>query len=84
MTAALEVLAIGTRVQMHFPADPIDGIVTAVCIRHYEHVTYEVVWWDGRQRKCEWLEGCELTVPGEMNFQPIGFHQGTLPVPSPP
>lgn len=37
----------------------ISATVTAVFIR-FDRVSYEVVWWDGRNRKCECLEACEV------------------------
>lgn len=45
--------------------------VVAICIKGGA-VTYQCVWWDGRQRRCEWIEECEI-VYRERPTQRIGF-----------
>lgn len=35
--------------------------VTGVTIRDGGNVRYEVVWWAGAVRYCEWVEACEVT-----------------------
>lgn len=41
----------------------IDAVITAVCIRDNFHITYEVVSWNGNDRRCEWLESFEVNPP---------------------
>jgi len=36
------------------------GVVLEICIKSSGN-QYRVVWWDGNNRKSEWLEECELT-----------------------
>lgn len=55
------VLPIGSHVRVAGP-DGFDGRIMAVSVRGDYHVTYEVVWWDGRDRKAEWLEPTELSL----------------------
>ncbi len=55
-------------------ANELTGVVTAISIRAYQNL-YEVVWWDGKTRKCEWLQDVELkAVSGEPQLR-IGFRQ---------
>jgi hypothetical protein len=73
----LEVLAIGAAVHIGPAAgthpDPIAAMVTAVTIRAAGQVVYEVVWWDGRSRHCEWVQPCEITTDGPARMMTIGF-----------
>ena len=40
-------------------------------------VSYQVAWWDGNNRKCEWLEQSEVeSISPNGPFLPIGFHGG--------
>jgi hypothetical protein len=51
--------------------------VTQVCVLPEGRVRYEVVWWDGRTRKSEWVEPFELRVAaGNGGTVRIGFHGG--------
>jgi hypothetical protein len=52
--------------------DDIHATILGVCIRACNHVTYEVEWWDGRDRKVEWLEESSI---GSILAEdlPIGF-----------
>lgn len=75
--ATLEVLAIGTRVRLGDPADPIPGTILGISIREAGRVTYEVVWWDGRERRSEWLERAEFEMEkGGGRAVRIGFGSG--------
>lgn len=53
-----EMIPIGTKVKF---ANNIDGVVVACTIRAMGRI-YNVVWWDGRSRRCEWLEEIELEI----------------------
>ena len=56
----LSLLAVGTKVEIGYGADHVVGHVNAICIRERDYVTYEVVWWDGRNRRSEWLARGEI------------------------
>ena len=62
--------AIGVSVRI---ADDIPAVITAVCVRSGTSVTYECVWWDGRNRKCEWLTTDEIEADDESEEMTIGF-----------
>ena len=50
------------------------GIITAISIRGTDD-TYEVAWWDGKERKTAWLSHDEIVSAGTpANMQEIGFH----------
>lgn len=54
----MEVYEIGTAVLID---GDIPATITALNIRGLEHrVTYEVMWWDERTRKTEWLDPFEI------------------------
>jgi hypothetical protein len=46
--------------------------VTAASIRSAA-LSYEVVWWDGKTRCCQWVDPCEIDSAGEVEKQTIGF-----------
>lgn len=56
--------------------DKMTGIITGICIRSGYNVTYEVAWWDGRQRKCEWLQSHEVESKKKRYPLKIGFGNG--------
>ena len=51
----------------------VSGTVCAVCIRG-GRITYEVAWWSGATRSCEWVEEHEVTTCPRSKKQNIGFH----------
>ena len=60
MGQTLEVIACGEVVSIGGEGDePIKAIVTGVLVRG-DLVQYEVVWWNGRARSCEWVNACEV------------------------
>jgi sugar lactone lactonase YvrE len=68
----LEVYRPGSEVRI---GKDISAIVNAVCISANGRVTYEVVWWDGRTRKSDWLASCEVEQSSEKSDRKsIGFH----------
>lgn len=65
----MEFFAIGSPVLIE---EDVTGKITAICIRS-DNVQYEVVWWSGRSRYCEWLEPCEITMVADTQTTAIGF-----------
>lgn len=64
----------GTRVRLSVGKDAVVGTVTAVCLRD-KSITYEIVWWDGRIRKCEWVsEGEAIPIEGSSETK-LGFRE---------
>ena len=58
----MEVYEIGAQVMLD---GNIPATVTAINIRGVEHrLTYEVTWWDERNRKCEWVDPFEIKSTG--------------------
>lgn len=53
--------------------DEFAGVVCQACIREGGAVQYQVAWWNGRERRCEWLEACEVVTAQEAARQEIGF-----------
>jgi predicted transcriptional regulator len=66
----VEVLAQGSAVII---GENIEATITAVTLRD-QNIFYEVVWWDGRIRRCEWLQRKELKVTGKGKTIKIGFN----------
>lgn len=62
------VLQLGSKVEI---GGRIHGIVTAISIRP-RGIAYECVWWDGNNRRCEFLEEMEIT-PLTDEKRSIGF-----------
>lgn len=52
--------------------EDLQGLINQVNIAGKDHVTYQVVWWVGNERKCEWLDDHELALPKEPKLK-IGF-----------
>lgn len=67
----VEVFALGALVTLLHPK--LDAVITAVNIRE-EGTTYEVVWWDGKARKCEWVTAAEIDA-GDDERRRIGFRK---------
>jgi hypothetical protein len=56
--------------------DTVPAQVRQICISANEDVEYEVVWWDGRDRKMTWLSAFELKVDPDKEtlLFDVGFH----------
>ena len=67
----IEVYPIGSHVCVVRPEEFL-AMVVAVSIRGEGRVSYECVWWDGKTRRCEWLETCEVH-SRDTTRQRIGF-----------
>lgn len=70
----IEVYDTGTKVKIGAYGDMVPGIVTAVAIYDWG-VQYQVAWWNGRDRKSEWLNHLELKFDAEAegNKREVGF-----------
>ena len=66
----LEVIPIGENVELF---EKVAAVVVAICIRENSHITYQCVWWDGNNRKCEWLENFEVTPSNPKSQMSIGY-----------
>jgi len=52
----------------------VSGKVLQVIVGHNRAVQYQVTWWSGNDRKCEWLHDCEVqSISPNGPFLPIGF-----------
>lgn len=70
----LTVIAPGSFVQIGpNPSDRLTGQVLQVNVRYNDCVSYLVVWWDGRTRKSEWMEACEVARLENTPLTTIGF-----------
>ena len=65
----LTVYAPGTEVDL---GEDLTGIVNQVMISGKDRVQYQVVWWVGNERKCEWLDAHEVLPLMESKLK-IGF-----------
>lgn len=54
---------------------PIPAKVASVQLSEGDVIKYECVYWNGRDRKVEWLSRHELSVPGGAPFVQIGFER---------
>ncbi len=61
----------GTEVDL---GEDLTGIVNQVAIAGNAHVTYQVAWWVGNERKCEWLAAHEVLPLTEPKLN-IGFYR---------
>jgi len=67
----IEVVDIGTKVEF---ADGLKGTITAICVRNpTKTINYEILYWDGRVRKVEWMNLEEFAVVDDDAFTTIGF-----------
>lgn len=66
----MEVYDIGSQVLID---GDIPATITSINIRGMEHrLTYEVMWWDERNRKTDWLDPFEIR-PQEVKHRQITF-----------
>lgn len=66
----IEVFAVGSAVMLH---GDIPASVLSISIRSVFDVDYKVVWWDGRNRKEEWVDHREVDAVGQNDTFKIGF-----------
>lgn len=69
---AVSVLPIGTPVRI---GKDVRAIVTEICIRGGDSVQYQCAWWDGLERKTEWLDQNEVSPDWDVDAKQvlIGF-----------
>ena len=66
----IEVLAIDELVTL---SEDIDAQIIGINIRANDKVLYDVVWWDGRTRRTEWVEASEIGWGHSPDKLQIGF-----------
>ncbi len=69
---SFDILKPGSMVKIGPNAD-LAAMILQVRIQEQDHVDYQVVWWNGKERKTEWITGLELTSRGWEDKQAIGF-----------
>ncbi len=72
---SLDVLKPGTEIKIG-PTQEITAMVLQVRIQEEDYVDYQVVWWNGKERKTEWLTGLEVRGGSWSAEQTIGFING--------
>lgn len=69
----LNIFKPGARVEIGDIKDPIESTVIEVCLHCGGHIAYKVAWWNGAERKEQWLEDHEVRSTDSGKRQPIGF-----------
>lgn len=69
----IEVYLIGSEVKVASEENAIKAKIIAIGIRSNDRVSYEISWWDGRSRKTDWIEACEIVGVDNANKMKIGF-----------
>lgn len=65
----LKIYRVGTKIKI---GKNIEATINGAAIYGGNRVQYQVVYWDGNDRKCEWIEGFEVDGPYE-ELRQIGF-----------
>lgn len=71
----MTVIPNGSAVSFGQGGDAIVGTTLSFRVSGSNHVEYEVVWWDGRSRHCEWMAADEITASKSTKHLKIGFSQ---------
>jgi hypothetical protein len=66
----IEVYPIGTKVTLE---GGIPGNIIAILLEPRNGIQYKISWWNGRERKSEWLYDCVDFEPSKYTTQQIGF-----------
>jgi hypothetical protein len=69
----VEVFSVGSQVNIVHANQ--SGTVAAVCVYAGDRVQYQVAWWDGVTRRCEWLEAFEVEASEKAERMGIGFRE---------
>lgn len=79
-STVIDVVAPGVPVTIGPPDAGIPGVVLAVMIEGEPPgvVSYRVAWWEGRQRKAEWVAAAEVQAQPGAESRRIGFHLNGL------
>lgn len=67
----MQLFPIGQSVKLD---ENITGVITAILIHSNTYVEYQVVWWDGNTRNCQYVSDIEIK-PDNQNYKSlnIGF-----------
>jgi hypothetical protein len=76
----VDVIAPGTAVTLDHGR--VEALVAQTCIRMGRSVWYQVVWWNGPDRKAEWVEADEVTPAARGRPLRVGFLNGSAVGPS--
>jgi hypothetical protein len=69
----LQTYPVGAKIILN---DDVAATVSGVCVRANEAVTYEVVYWSGSSRHCEWVQSFEVQgFRDTKDTNSIGFHK---------
>jgi hypothetical protein len=73
----VEVLEIDSPVLIGPKEDKIQGVVVQVVL-DAEGIGYKVAWWNGRERRCEWLRESEVDAyrSSSVKRMEVGFANG--------
>ncbi len=66
----IEVYDVGTLVVI---GGDIEGFVVCVAIYANDRIMYQVSWWNGKTRNCEWLEDWEVIHKAPCTSKVVGF-----------
>ena len=67
----VDLLPVGSEVLI---GEKIEGVIKSICVNDNNQVTYQVVWWNGNARLCEWLDRFEVeAVDSSSNSTRLGF-----------
>ncbi len=67
---AIEVFAIGCEVKV----GDFKGTISGITIRDNVYLKYEIVYWDGPNRRVDWFEQFEVKKTDVTTTTVIGFH----------
>jgi uncharacterized protein YodC (DUF2158 family) len=68
------VMPIGTKVSLgHSLEEAIDAVITSVCIKQNNYVTYECSWWSGRSNETGWFHETQFLNSDNVERTKIGF-----------
>jgi hypothetical protein len=68
----INVYPIGTKVKLE---KDVPGTITAILIEPGYNVQYKICWWNGRERKYEWLFDTIDFEPERFTTKEIGFRE---------
>jgi hypothetical protein len=68
----IEVFSCGTEIDIIAPV-PIPAIITGICIRENNNVSYEIQYFHNGENRCVWLYECQLQGRSSAKKTEIGF-----------
>jgi len=66
----IEVMQVGSPVML---SGDIPARITSIWIEDKCRIQYQCAWWEGRTRRCEWIEQFEVVRTDETQGMKIGF-----------